>query len=270
LGIRFHMKRGLDLSKIHKVKESEWSPELRARTSLFSSTANRPTGIADASRQLAAVDMQDLNSGHIRLDTVRKTLAPDFLHTFKSLLAVMAIQETKQRAKDAREARAALRSGNSPTSLKRAATSTPRRRQSRRGRNTTHHHLRNLGLPTNLRILMILTSAASLPNPRTRNTRRCYLNSLYPIYSVFLKLTSASRNGNRVVTSWNYVRRKPAPFPQILSSRERDSMTFRLGMETVRPINDGGLGIRYNLGTGFVDWQPGGTRPVLSLEVQLR
>jgi len=51
--------------------------------------------------------MQDLNSGHIRLDTVRKTLAPDFLHTFKSLLAVMAIQETKQRAKDAREARAA-------------------------------------------------------------------------------------------------------------------------------------------------------------------
>jgi len=52
-----------------------------------------------------------------------------------------------------------------------------------------------------------------------------------------------------------------------LSGRERDQMKFKLGMETVTAINDGGLGIRYNIGNGFVDWQPGGIRPVLSLEV---
>jgi hypothetical protein len=44
-------------------------------------------------------------------------------------------------------------------------------------------------------------------------------------------------------------------------------MTFFLGVEKVVSINDGGLGIRYNLGQGFVDWEYGGVRPVLSLEV---
>src|SRR5947207_10672764 len=38
-------------------------------------------------------------------------------------------------------------------------------------------------------------------------------------------------------------------------------------METISAINDGGLGIRYNIGDGPVDWQPGGIRPVLALEV---
>jgi hypothetical protein len=44
-------------------------------------------------------------------------------------------------------------------------------------------------------------------------------------------------------------------------------MKFRLGTESVIAINDGGLGIRYNTGQGFTDWQPGGIRPILSLEV---
>jgi hypothetical protein len=44
-------------------------------------------------------------------------------------------------------------------------------------------------------------------------------------------------------------------------------MKFRLGMESIMAINDGGLGIRYNTGQGFADWQPGGIRPILSLEV---
>ena len=44
-------------------------------------------------------------------------------------------------------------------------------------------------------------------------------------------------------------------------------MKFLLGLETITAINDGGLGIRYNAGRGLTQWQPGGDRPVLSLQV---
>src|SRR5271170_5922163 len=47
-------------------------------------------------------------------------------------------------------------------------------------------------------------------------------------------------------------------------------MTFVLGYETVTPINDGGLGIEYNLGKGPTSFQHGGIRPVLSLEAKRR
>ena len=52
-----------------------------------------------------------------------------------------------------------------------------------------------------------------------------------------------------------------------LTVSERDHTKFILGVETVTAINDGGLGVRYNLGRGYTQWQPGGIRPVLSLEV---
>lgn len=44
-------------------------------------------------------------------------------------------------------------------------------------------------------------------------------------------------------------------------------MKFALGVEPITAINDGGLGIRWNDGSSQIDWQPGGIRPVLSLEV---
>ena len=44
-------------------------------------------------------------------------------------------------------------------------------------------------------------------------------------------------------------------------------MKFVLGVETITAINDGGLGIRYIQGRRPVKWQPGGIRPVLSIEV---
>ena len=44
-------------------------------------------------------------------------------------------------------------------------------------------------------------------------------------------------------------------------------MKFLLGCETITAIDDGGLGIRYNTGDGYIDFQPGGIRPVLCLEV---
>ena len=46
-----------------------------------------------------------------------------------------------------------------------------------------------------------------------------------------------------------------------------DHTKFCLGVEGITAINDGGLGIRYNIGNGNVQFQPGGIRPVLSLEV---
>jgi hypothetical protein len=45
--------------------------------------------------------MEDINNGAISMHTVRKKLAPDFLSTFKSLLNVMSLQETKLRSKQA-------------------------------------------------------------------------------------------------------------------------------------------------------------------------
>jgi hypothetical protein len=45
-------------------------------------------------------------------------------------------------------------------------------------------------------------------------------------------------------------------------------MKFRLGVETITTINDGGLVINYTRNGRPVQWQPGGgTRPVLSIEV---
>ena len=44
-------------------------------------------------------------------------------------------------------------------------------------------------------------------------------------------------------------------------------MKFFLGVEQVTAINDGGLGLRWYSEDGPIDWQHGGVRPVLSLEV---
>jgi len=47
-------------------------------------------------------------------------------------------------------------------------------------------------------------------------------------------------------------------------------MKFEIGGQKVCPRNDGGIGIRYNTGHGFRNWQPQGIRPVLSLEAKRR
>ena len=49
-----------------------------------------------------------------------------------------------------------------------------------------------------------------------------------------------------------------------------DTMKYTLGCEIVRPENDGGLNIRYNLGKGATNFREGGVRPVLSLEAKRR
>jgi len=49
-----------------------------------------------------------------------------------------------------------------------------------------------------------------------------------------------------------------------------DHMSFFLGCENVKAVNDSGLGIRYDIGQGQTAFQQGGIRPVLSLEAKRR
>ena len=69
--------------------------------------------------------MDDLNKGIVGINSVRRRLAPDFLGTFKSLLNVMAIQESKERAKQAKQAgqTTSILTPSGPTTLKRTAGS---------------------------------------------------------------------------------------------------------------------------------------------------
>lgn len=53
----------------------------------------------------------------------------------------------------------------------------------------------------------------------------------------------------------------------MLIARQKDTTNFRLGTEDIVVVNDGGLGLRFNAGTGNVGWQPDGIRPVFSLKV---
>ena len=73
--------------------------------------------------------------------------------------------------------------------------------------------------------------------------------------------------GSGAVTGSNSVKRCLDLTSKLIFS-ERDYTKFRLGVEAVTAINDGGLGILYNTGTGYTQWQPGGIRPVLSLEAR--
>lgn len=80
-------------------------------------------GVGEGARQMAAVEMTDLNDGAIKMGDVKRRLAPDFLATFRSLLSVMSIQEIKERAKQANQE---SQSGSHPVSS--GSTITTRKR----------------------------------------------------------------------------------------------------------------------------------------------
>ena len=52
-----------------------------------------------------------------------------------------------------------------------------------------------------------------------------------------------------------------------LTLKDRDTTVFRLGTRKMTVINDGGLGLVYNDGSGRTEFQPSTRRPLLSLEV---
>ena len=95
------MKRNLDLNRLLGVRETDWPPELQARMTLLKFLKPDMVGVTDGARQLASFEMSDLNTGVVKMSEVRKRLAPDFVVMFQSLLDVMSIQESKQRAKEA-------------------------------------------------------------------------------------------------------------------------------------------------------------------------
>jgi hypothetical protein len=127
LGVDFYMQRRIDINRVLGVKESAWSPELRARMPILSTVKLIRVGVEEDARQLAAVDMTQLNNGIIDIDDIRKRLAPDFLGTFSSLLTLTEIQEIKERAKLSKEAShsSSITSSTVTVTLKRAAENDP-------------------------------------------------------------------------------------------------------------------------------------------------
>jgi hypothetical protein len=84
------------------VRES-WNGLLNFEHVCFLLGLSYVLGVAEGAKQLGAVDMNDLCSGDIDIDDVRKEFAPYFVQTFKSLLTVMENQETKLRMKEEKE-----------------------------------------------------------------------------------------------------------------------------------------------------------------------
>jgi hypothetical protein len=77
-------------------------------------------------------------------------------------------------------------------------------------------------------------------------------------------------SGYRLATSGGKSRTLPDVFDltlNLLSYSDVDRTKFLLGTERITAITDGGLVIRYVSGNKMKEWQPGGVRPVLSLEV---
>ena len=57
------------------------------------------------------------------------------------------------------------------------------------------------------------------------------------------------------------------PFSSLLTFRDQDEAKFRLGVETITAINDGGLGVAVNDGRHSEAWNiHSHKRPVMSLE----
>jgi hypothetical protein len=125
LGVDFYMQRRIDLNRILGVKESDWSPELRARSLSITCTIDY-LGIQEGTRQLAAVDMNELNYGIVEMDDVSNRIAPKFSATFLALLKLMEIQEMKERAKLIKAgAQNTSHASSSATTLKRPADNNP-------------------------------------------------------------------------------------------------------------------------------------------------
>lgn len=228
-------------------------------------------GVAEGARQLAAVDMADLNSGVIDIDDVRKKLAPDFLATFSSLLSVMAIQEVKERAKQAKQDKQDNRvdsqmSFGSTTSLKRPLespdSSAPKRTKTASNAPSPASEPKTPDQPTHPSDPNFTgTSIESKDEEHTKKLLSLLLMNTMSILEADFRRITWLRSGYKVELNQTF------GFPiSKLITRERDCTKFHLGVETITAINDGGLGIWYNPGR-YVQWQPSGIRPVLSLEV---
>ena len=111
LGVNFYMKQRIDLNRVLRVRDSDWSSELRAR---MSHSRDRR---ANCQESMKAPDNLELLTrwtsimGLSILTTSENSLLPRFLATFTALLATLEIQEMKERAKLAKQESQASSSG---------------------------------------------------------------------------------------------------------------------------------------------------------------
>ncbi len=212
--------------------------------------------------------MGDLYSGVIDIDDVSNILAPKFTTTFTSLLNVMVIQEMKDTDRQMRIA--AQQEQIHVSSSKRPAAESLDENASKRSRGTRRPSSPTPEPKTPDQPTVPQNpnwTGSSIESKDEENTKKLLFdvvrNTMGVLESGFRRITW-QRSGYRVELFQTFVF-----FTNCIDCSERDNTKVRLGMETITAINDGGLGIRYNAGRGPVNWQPGGIRPVLSLEVLL-
>lgn len=213
--------------------------------------------------------MDDLASGDIDIDDVADSLAPKFVPTFKSLFSLMVAQETKLQIKQARQASQlssqAESSGSTvispdqdphkpvvPTSSKRTKPSTDTLSEPTTPNQPTH--------PSDPK--WSGSTTASKDEESTKKLLSNFLSDTMIILGADFRRIHWQQSGLKVelLQTYFYIRLQ-------LTVRENDHMKFRLGVETITTINDGGLGIQYTRNRRPIQWQPGGIRPVLSIEV---
>lgn len=208
------------------------------------------------------------------MDHVRGKLARDFVATFRSLLNVMSVQEIKERAKQDKEAKQLdsqpMSSGSTSTTRKRPpqspVSSAPKRTKATKDSPSPRSEPKTPDQPTHPSDPNF--TGASIESKDEENTKQLLSQLLMDTLNILeadFRTITWHKSGHFVELS-----QTSTPLPSSLIISGRDTCKFILGVETVTAINDGGLGIWYNTGNCYTQWQPGGTRPVLSLEVSFR
>ncbi len=202
----------------------------------------------EGARQLASVEIDAFKNGVVEIGDIRRRLAPDFVGTFRLLLNVMSIQETKQRAKELRKS-SSLPSSLDPssTAIKRSMEDVSSKNPTKRTRTAGQSPLplsepKTPDQPTHPRDP---TWMGSTSESKEEENTKALLKQILTDSMVFLDVEFSrllwQRSGHKVDIFHTY-----APFlnpvPKDLCS-ERDTMKFVLGVEQITAINDGGIGI---------------------------
>lgn len=218
-------------------------------------------------RQLASVNMDHLNTGQMEADNVKR-VAPDFTSMYTSLLNVMAIRETKQRARKAQQASQVSSipssSNMTTTSLKRPSDSQEYAGDAKRVRtgNTPDRPTKPVDATFSNTTDKSGNSIEFKDEEHTKELITLLLMNTMSVLESEFRRIEWQQSGRRVELCQTSVLSHI-----VLTHSKSDHATFKLGVETVTAINDGGLGIQYHTGRKWVRWRPHGIRPVLSIEV---
>lgn len=227
-------------------------------------------GVADGAKQLASIDITHLKSSTVKMNKARRQGAPDFGPFFSSLVGVITAQEKKLRARQASQQNStSMSSGSTIPTRKRSPPSSDsidgKRIKQTNESSSPHSDPKTPDQPTHP---SDPDWSGGTDSSNDEEYTKMLLRDLLLNIREFLDEEFIGLLGKEVVMKSTSSRRS-FPIFTLLTHRTRDSTKFRLGMQTIIAINDGGLGVRYNTGQDPVDWQPGGIRPVLALEVSV-